>query len=1418
MRHSLVVLGLILLLASSILVGTGCLADSGSWDELGLDVEPICTWSGTQTNPRIENDILVFEDDSHYGGEGYTRIYYYDYVKDEIVGPLRGGGWYDQQAPDVYWRTICYSENRGPTSASGRWIVIHDIDTGDKGYMHPPSPSTVHQYLPRIFDKYVVWYDDRVSSTDTNVYLYDLDSATEYPIDTTSRKQQYPDIDDCRVVYETQLAHPGLSDIAMYDFNGTTPDNGTRYSVCSGNWLAERPSIHGKRVVWQDRRSGTDYDIYMYDLDRDSDDREVPICTHSGDQTYPQIYGDFVVWQDSRTDDAGPGIYLQDLNTLGVDNEICIATVSSAGFPAVFEDRVAFTNGDIYQSLTPCSTHLQVPEDGGDVEVDVPAEGGEGGGGKGFHPLNGHSWKFGEMCYVKSIESDGLWIVDKRGTRQCYKLKAGSSTFSGEYLWADGTCKATLEFHDGTTVKVLPNTYLEIQNISPLSWETIYGMWDRAFNPGDVAAFKKLGAKVRNELSTGDFSPGNLRHDIFLLGKYAGAFYNNFDKEIKLYRNPPDWMLDVRKKLGDLKGSTRKVNNVIAALEICLDVARLLYLEGYLQKVELNAINPYLASIAVDMTKGSNPHGYQCNDHPLPAPDDTLVLETMVVLAATHSSCEGGMTGAPKLQFPWWVKWDETKKGLEHWNFEINYGEKYSTTGDPDVKFSRKGKLDCFLRAEPGGKSLISCVLQPVAKNMCKLVEDAAKYFIPPEVKILLKAADDQKPMADFTLKKGHVKFWDISRAKKRKPNINWRFGSQTSNSRCGLLVWQTKFEADVATDGTVTLNMEEGEAGLSNYVDEDETDKADYWPITWADGTIVIEPGHESEELPIENRIAKPYVISLAPTPYHAVGQNGVTYRIGFSDAMDTDSVKQDGLLELKDSAGATVYSGSIKDLMDAGVLAEEWQGEAAGDDRPMVLLLTHVGSLAADTYTYTLDLTNCYDAASRLMETDQLFTVDFNVVPPIGPDGGTVETPDGVSLDIPAGALSGDEQIEIAPAHREGEFPPSFLMYGYICEFTPHGLTFDVPVKITFPLPEGHPDDVRIFWYDANNDEWEDMGGTVDGDTVYTWITHLSDFGAGFSETDGEHFRPIAVADASPKKLDAGETVVLDGSGSWDHNEGDTLYFQWDTDSDGAYETDWSTDPTYSTSYSTTGIYAATLHVKDDVGLDDVDTVAIWVGVNSIPTARGKADKEEAYEEETITFDASESYDDDGDSLEYRWDWESDGVFDTEWSADPTAETSFASGGTICTITLEVRDPEGETDYDYVMVDIRDERAIRLDSFTATRTRYGVDVCWVTGSEIDTAGFNLWRSDGGQFGKINPRLIEAKGGPAVGARYHYLDRCAAAEAACTYGLEEIETNGQSSFYGPAHVTTAVLNLLPDPKSQDQLEVDLRARNAAVR
>lgn len=84
-------------------------------------------------------------------------------------------------------------------------------------------------------------------------------------------------------------------------------------------------------------------------------------------------------------------------------------------------------------------------------------------------------------------------------------------------------------------------------------------------------------------------------------------------------------------------------------------------------------------------------------------------------------------------------------------------------------------------------------------------------------------------------------------------------------------------------------------------------------------------------------------------------------------------------------------------------------------------------------------------------------------------------------------------------------------------------------------------------------------------------------------------------------------------------------------------------------------------------------------------------------------FTFDASESYDDKDSitDLKFRWDWQGDGKWDTDWSSEIVCYHRYLISG-VYRIDLEVMDSEGATAecFEFVdvekffMIDIRDNR----------------------------------------------------------------------------------------------------------------------------
>lgn len=80
----------------------------------------------------------------------------------------------------------------------------------------------------------------------------------------------------------------------------------------------------------------------------------------------------------------------------------------------------------------------------------------------------------------------------------------------------------------------------------------------------------------------------------------------------------------------------------------------------------------------------------------------------------------------------------------------------------------------------------------------------------------------------------------------------------------------------------------------------------------------------------------------------------------------------------------------------------------------------------------------------------------------------------------------------------------------------------------------------------------------------------------------------------------------------------------------------------------------------------------------VNTYPNAHFTVDSQLGGISKEFSFDASLSTDRESDKLSFRWDWESNGAFDTQFSFDRTATHKYTSTGEK-TITLQIRDEGG-------------------------------------------------------------------------------------------------------------------------------------------
>ncbi len=99
----------------------------------------------------------------------------------------------------------------------------------------------------------------------------------------------------------------------------------------------------------------------------------------------------------------------------------------------------------------------------------------------------------------------------------------------------------------------------------------------------------------------------------------------------------------------------------------------------------------------------------------------------------------------------------------------------------------------------------------------------------------------------------------------------------------------------------------------------------------------------------------------------------------------------------------------------------------------------------------------------------------------------------------------------------------------------------------------------------------------------------------------------------------------------------------------------------------------------------------------------------------------------------------------------------------------------------------------AVTLTSFSADRQTKGVWLNWTTGSELNSLGFQIYRSTSGNRSDamlVTPQFIVSRGTGASGASYSFLDQNTEAGASYHYWLIEQDIGGGSSEFGPVQIT----------------------------
>jgi PKD repeat protein len=259
---------------------------------------------------------------------------------------------------------------------------------------------------------------------------------------------------------------------------------------------------------------------------------------------------------------------------------------------------------------------------------------------------------------------------------------------------------------------------------------------------------------------------------------------------------------------------------------------------------------------------------------------------------------------------------------------------------------------------------------------------------------------------------------------------------------------------------------------------------------------------------------------------------------------------------------------------------------------------------------------------------------------------------------------------------------FPPEITSVSRYPE-TP---TYDQSVKVVAQVTKGSAEIASVILsYQIGSGDWTNVPMSLDGSDYvanipaqtsntqvtykvtatdtngYSGISTLNSYTVLIIESS-----PIAIFVYSPDVTNTGEEINFDASSSYDP-DGTIMSYSWDF-GDGTT----SSGATVSHSYEENGKYTVTLTVVDDDGLVGRQIATATVK-NRAPVASFTVSATVINEKDTVSFDATESYDLDGTIVSYIW-----GFGDGEAATGIKTNHMFEYSG-VYTVTLAVTDNDG-------------------------------------------------------------------------------------------------------------------------------------------
>ncbi len=217
-------------------------------------------------------------------------------------------------------------------------------------------------------------------------------------------------------------------------------------------------------------------------------------------------------------------------------------------------------------------------------------------------------------------------------------------------------------------------------------------------------------------------------------------------------------------------------------------------------------------------------------------------------------------------------------------------------------------------------------------------------------------------------------------------------------------------------------------------------------------------------------------------------------------------------------------------------------------------------------------------------------------------------------------------------------------------------------------------------------------------------------------------ENTAPTASFTIAPATGNISTVFTFDASNSTDVEDATSaLFVRWDWENDGTWDTPADTTKIAIYQYSNPGLYTINLEVHDTGEITGYSQIMLAV-VNTAPTASFAVSPENGTLQTVFGFDATTCTDleDSISELEVRWDWESDGIWDTPWSSVLT-ETHQFNSPEVYSVLLGVKDSGGLVTETNLQVIVDYMSWVPMDSGTTSTL---MDIWGSSGNDIFVVG----------------------------------------------------------------------------------------------